>query len=155
MLPTTKLMMERKIFRSCLAALVVVAACGSDGGTPAPDAPSGACVPPKDGTAPTYSELYTKYFAAGTPGHCATSLCHLDSSNGWACGTDKNTCYAGMVSINIIRPASPLLSSIADPKISPLRWFNPNGPMPQDTPGPFTEGRDAIKAWVDACAQNN
>ena len=148
---TMKLMTERKGLWSCFAALVVVAACGSDSAVP----DGGACTPPKITTAPTYGELYTRYFAAGTPGHCATSGCHLDASNGWACGTDKATCYAGMVSIDIIRPATPLLSRIGDPASSPLRWVNLNGPMPQDAAMPFPEGRDAILAWVAACAQDN
>ena len=152
MSPTTNLVMNRRVLRSCLAALVVVAACGSDSG--APDA-AGVCTPPKTSTAPTYSQLYTKYFAAGTPGHCATDGCHLDAINGWACGTNKDTCYTGMVGIEIISPANPLASVIGDPKNSPLSWINLNGNMPQDTPMAFPEGRDAILAWVAACAQNN
>ena len=144
MSPTTNLVMKRKLLRFCLAAFVVLAACGSDQATP--DAP-----------APTYTELYMKYFAVGTPGHCAqTGGCHSDAlASGWACGADKDTCYNGMVSIGIIDPATPKASTIADPVNSPLRWFNPTGPMPQDALMPFPAGRDAIKAWVAAGAQNN
>lgn len=144
MSPTTNLMRERKVIRYWLAALVVVAACGSD--TSAPDA---------GGPPPTYSELYTKYFAADTPGHCANAECHFDNRNGWACGPNKDTCYTGMVGVSIINPANPKSSVIGDPASSPLRWINPNGPMPQDTPMPFPEGRAAILAWVAAGAQNN
>jgi hypothetical protein len=137
-----------------LAVLVIAAACGgTDSAAPA-DAPA-PCVPPSPGSAPTYTELYTTYFAAKMPGHCATSSCHLTAENGWACGLNKDTCYQGMVGVGLINPTVPLASIIADPKSSPLSWINPNGPMPQDTPGPFPEGRDAIKAWVAACAQNN
>ncbi len=146
--PTTNLVMKRNVLRYCLAALVVVAACGSDSGGPTPDA----------APAPTYTELYTKYFAVGTPGHCANALCHADASNGWACGADKDTCYNGMATIpgfTMINPSNPKASVIADPASSPLLWVNVNGFMPEDALMPFPEGRDAIKAWVAAGAQNN
>jgi hypothetical protein len=126
--------------------LLVVAACGSDTAGPAPDA-----------AAPTYTELFTRYFAPGTRGHCATDSCHAGPNfNIWLCGTDKDTCYSGMVTMaGLINPSNPKASLIADPANSPLSWINPNGPMPQDAAGPFPEGRDAILAWVAAGAQNN
>jgi len=162
MRPTTNPLMRR--FRNgsfagtlvvslvALAALVS-GACGSD--TPAgPDAVAKVCDP--NATAPTYTELYTKYFAAGTPGHCATAECHADPRHEvWLCGQTKDTCYNGMVQINLINPSNPLTSRIGDPKSSPLNWFNPAGPMPADDPRPFPEGRDAILAWLTACAKNN
>jgi hypothetical protein len=134
---------------SLAAATLLVAACGTDSRAVAP------CVP--DSTAPTYSELYTRYFAPGTPGHCATSGCHGGQFIIWQCGSDKDTCYRGMTSpaSGLIDTAMPSASLIIDPRSSPLSWFNPNGPMPQDTPGAFPEGRDAIRAWVEACAENN
>ena len=136
-----------------VAVLALVAACGVD--TAGPDDAAAPCVPPAAGSAPTYTELYTKYFAAKTPGHCATAECHLDGVQGWTCGLSKSTCYAGMVSVGIIDLKTPTASVIGDPRFSPLRWINPNGPMPQDTPGPFLEGKNAIQAWVAQCAQNN
>jgi hypothetical protein len=108
-----------------------------------------------DTTTPTYTALFRRYFAPGTPGHCATAGCHLDDSNGWACGTTKETCYQGMVGIDLINLQDPQRSAIGDPKNSPLRWINLNGPMPQDNPQPFPEGRDAIVDWVAAGAQDN
>jgi hypothetical protein len=150
MSPITNVVMKRQALRAVLAALVLVAACGGSD-NPAPDA--GPCMP--SNTAPTYTDLYTKYFAAGMPGHCATSGCHLDAVNGWACGTDKDTCYTGMVGIGLIDPANPLASRIGDPQTSQLSWINVNGFMPLDAVAPFPEGRDAILAWVAACAQNN
>lgn len=150
-----------------LAIVVLLAACSSssssnspDPGSTGPDAGTdGAvtpCVPPAGNTAPTYTELYMKYFAVGTEGHCAKSGCH--SSTGfatWSCGADKDTCYRGMVKVKLIDPSNPTASEIGDPLRSRLKWVNPNGIMPQDRPGPFNEGRDAILAWVAACAQNN
>lgn len=144
----------RRVAPRWLAALVVVAACGMDNAVPG-DAVA-PCVPPTSGTAPTYSELYTKYFAPNTPGHCATTACHLDAVQGWACGLTKNTCYEGMVGVGIIDTKIPTASPIADPRGSVLSWINPQGgTMPQDARGPFPEGAAAITAWVAACAQNN
>ncbi|HEX3481930.1 MAG TPA: hypothetical protein VHT91_43250 [Kofleriaceae bacterium] len=122
--------------------VLLVSACGTD-----------AAEPP-----PTYSELYTRYFALGTPGHCAMAGCHGDPKHLiWLCGTDKDTCYAGMTSADagLINLAMPRLSLMADPVNSPLSWINPNGAMPFDHPGPFPEGRDAILAWIFAGAPND
>lgn len=133
MSPTTNLAMTLVLF---------VAACGVDTAPPPP----------------TYSELYERYFAAGTPGHCATAGCHADPLHlQWLCGTTKDMCYAGMTSpeSGLINTAVPRLSLIANPSLSPLSWINPNGPMPNDKPGPFPEGRDAILAWIAAGAPNN
>ena len=122
--------------------VLLVAACGTDTAEPPP----------------TYSELYTRYFAPGTPGHCAKAGCHGDPDHQiWLCGTTKDTCYAGMTSpdAGLINTAVPRLSRIADPVNSPLSWISPNGAMPFGQPGPFPEGRDAILAWIDAGARND
>jgi hypothetical protein len=122
--------------------VLLVAACGTDTAEPPP----------------TFSELYDRYFAPGTPGHCATAGCHADPLHlQWLCGTTKDTCYAGMTSpeSGLINLAVPRLSLIANPALSPLSWINPNGAMPYDKPGPFPEGRDAILAWVAAGAPND
>ena len=116
-----------------------------------------ACVPPPGNTAPTYTQLFTRYFAPGTAGHCANDACHNGPNfNIWMCGLTKDSCYKGMSTMaGLIDTRNPTASLIGDPRNSPLSWINPNGPMPFDTPGPFPEGRDAILAWVAACAQNN
>jgi hypothetical protein len=150
----------RRATRCWLAVLVLIVASGVTGagcGTEfsVPGDATAPCVPPADSSAPTYTQLYTKYFAPSTPGHCATSECHLDGVQGWTCGLDKNTCYKGMVDIGLINTKVPAASVIGDPKRSLLSWINPNGTMPQDAVGQFPEGRDAILAWVAACAQNN
>ena len=143
--------------RALLVLLVSLAACGSDspGPSPGPDAAPG-CVPPPGNTAPTYTQLFARYFAPGTPGHCANDNCHNGQFNTWQCGFTKDSCYRGMATMGgLINTSNPTASVIGDPRNSPLSWINPNGPMPFDTPGPFPEGRDAILAWVAACAQNN
>src|SRR4051794_40362265 len=87
-----------------------------------------ACVPPTTGTAPTYSQLFTSYFAPNTPGHCATAHCHADPGhNEWLCGKTADSCYAGMVTVGLIDPARPAASMIGDPRLSPLSWINPTG----------------------------
>src|SRR4029079_12063308 len=88
--------------------VLLVTACGIDTAAPPPDA----------GPPPTYSELYTRYFAPGTPGHCAKAGCHGDPAHTiWLCGTTPATCYAGMVSpdAGLINTAMPKQSLIADP----------------------------------------
>lgn len=148
---------------ACLAAVLLVAACGGseDGVTPdaappppPPDAPA-ACN--MANVAPTYTELYNRYFAVGTPGHCATSGCHgTPDFNAWQCGSSKGACYDGMVAQGLINKTNPIISVIADPRRSPIRWINTEGgSMPQDSQASNNAGRDAIIAWVGACAQNN
>jgi hypothetical protein len=133
----------------------VLAACGVDT-KPIPDAAPIPCTPPAAGTAPTYTQLFSSYFAPGTPGHCATAGCHADPGhNTWLCGTTKDSCYRGMVQIGLIDPHDPTRSMIASSRQSPLAWVSPSGNMPFDAASPFPAGRDAIVAWVAACAQNN
>jgi len=142
--------------------LTLAAACTSPDQAPT-TAPTGATdlalppLPGDSGPALTYTELFAQFFAPGTPGHCATAGCHADPGhNVWLCGTSKDTCYPGMVKVGLIDPAHPQQSMIADPTLSPLTWIDPaGGNMPFDAPGPYPAGRDAIRAWVAAGAQNN
>jgi len=60
-----------------------------------------------------------------------------------------------MLQAGLIDANSPGASMIADPVRSPLAWVSPNGNMPFDAPTPFPAGRDAIVAWVAACALDN
>jgi hypothetical protein len=123
---------------------------------PSDSAPIATCVPPADSSAPKFSELFERYFAPGTPGHCATAHCHGNpGANEWVCGDSPDTCYRGMVQVGLIDAKNPAHSAIADPKESPLIWVNPSGDMPFDATTPLPEGRDAIVAWVAACAPND
>jgi hypothetical protein len=150
-------MSSTKLFVVLLATAAAAAACGSSENNVTPDAGVARCDPPAPGTAPTYTELYTKYFAVGKPGHCATEGCHGQTDfNTWKCGNDKTTCFTGMATMaGLINLSNPTASPIGDTRRSPLIWVNPGGFMPQDALTPFNEGRDAILAWVAACAQNN
>jgi hypothetical protein len=133
------------LIRASLLLSVLALACGSTpDSTPAQPAA-------------TYSELYQRYFAPGTPGHCATAGCHADPGhNIWLCGATKGDCYVGMVNGKLIDPADPTHSSIADPHRSVLVWFNPSGgTMPMDAQTPNDQARDAIAAWVAAGAKDD
>ena len=139
--------------------LVLVAACGSSNNT-TPDAagPDGVapCVP--NASAPTYTQLYTTYFAPSTtPGHCANEGCHGTTSfNIWSCGATKDSCFRGMsTDARLVNTTNPTASRIIDPSNSPLIWFNQNGFMPADNLMPLPAAHDAILAWVNACAPNN
>ena len=149
-----------------LVVLIGCGACGAAPGSPADpassanpaltDLPPAHCTTKAADSAPTYSELFERYFAKGTPGHCATAGCHANPGfNEWLCGDTKDSCYAGMVQIGLIDPMDPAASMIASRAQSPLSWINPTGNMPFDATGPFPAGRDAILAWVAACAPNN
>ena len=144
--------MSRSLAMVSVLVGVFALGCGaSSDAAPAPVDPLEA------GPAPTYSELYSTYFAAGTSGHCATAGCHaLPSNTVWLCGTTASDCYAGMVMVHLINPSDPTHSEIANPAISNLVWINPaGGNMPFDAQVENPEGRDAIKAWVAAGAQDN
>jgi hypothetical protein len=139
-----------------LAALALVTGCGaSSPNDETPDAAPAVCMP--SAAAPTYSQLYTRYFAPGTPGHCADENCHGQVAfNVWRCGNSKETCFEGMVSAGLIDTGNALNSRLGNSRLSPLRWINnDSGSMPADNFSPFNEGRDAILAWISACAPNN
>lgn len=104
--------------------------------------------------APTWTQLYAQYFAAGTPGHCSgTGGCHTNLRAGFKCGTNKADCYTGLVNAGLIDPANPSQSSIISSSSSPLAWFG--GSMPLDNATPNPSAAAAVKAWVLAGAQNN
>ena len=150
---------------AALVALLACEACAAAPGAPAdaalppgpaPTATAPAPCTPAAGAAPTYTELFDQFFAKGKPGHCATAGCHSNPGfNEWLCGDTKESCYQGMVQVGLINPANPQASMIGNPTQSPLSWINPTGNMPFDATGPFPAGRDAILAWVAACAPNN
>jgi len=148
--------MKQSIFVTALA--LAFAACGGTERQPTGPNPQreAACTPPADASAPAYSDLYTRYFAAGTPGHCAAAHCHgAPGANVWTCGDSPATCYEGMVRAGLINVAEPARSLIADPQRSPLLWVNQSGDMPFDSSTPLPAARDAILAWVTACAPND
>jgi hypothetical protein len=115
------------------------------------------CSSPSAMPAPTYARLYADYLAPGTPGHCATSGCHADPAhNVWLCASPES-CYDGMLDMDLIDAAHPERSSLVDPSRSPLVWFNPmGGSMPLDAQSADSEeAREAIAAWIAAGARRD
>jgi hypothetical protein len=60
-----------------------------------------------------------------------------------------------MVRAGLINVTNPAHSALGDPQRSPISWVNPGGDMPFDSNTPEPEARDAILAWVAACAPND
>ncbi|HEV8551565.1 MAG TPA: hypothetical protein VGQ57_21100 [Polyangiaceae bacterium] len=142
--------------RVALSVVLALLGCGAGTRETSPPDPPGPCVPLEDSAAPTYHELFAEYFAPGTPGHCATARCHANpGANDWLCGESAESCYAGMTRVGLIDLRDPRRSPIADPAHSPLAWMSPSGDMPLDAASPLPEARDAILAWVAACAPND
>lgn len=120
-----------------------------------------------DGGAPqptSWTYVYTTYFAGtttgATAGHC--SECHSSALAGFACGADKDSCYAWLVSAGKITPASPTSSPLADPDQSCLAWFGrPTTPpgviafMPTDLVVRNAPAVAALCGWVQAGARDD
>ena len=105
-------------------------------------------------TAPTCSDVCATLIGPGTPGHCSgTGGCHTQLKGGFKCGTDKDTCFAGLVAKGLINTSNPSASSLINEAESPLAWFG--GGMPIDNPSENPEAAAKIKAWVLDGAKNN
>jgi hypothetical protein len=133
------------------APLVWIALHAGCGGNAAPT--TDAQVNDEASAGPTFDALFTRYFAAGTPGHCATSGCHADPGhNVWLC-SDAQGCYQGLVELGLIDAEDADRSRLIDPKTSPLSWINQaGGNMPLDAQGDNADARAAIEAWIAAGA---
>ncbi|HVY39038.1 MAG TPA: malectin domain-containing carbohydrate-binding protein [Polyangia bacterium] len=135
---------------------------GADGGV----LPTLTCAT-VDGGAPqptNWTYVYNTYFAGtttgATAGHC--SECHASTLANFACGADKDSCYAGLVSVGQITPASPTTSPLADSERSPLAWFGrPTAPpgvlafMPTDLVVRNAPAVAAVCGWVQAGARDD
>ena len=107
------------------------------------------------GPPPTWTQVYTQYFGPTSVGGCAGSSCHQTNVAGFQCGTSKDTCYQGLVSVGLITPATPTKSPIVSASKSPLLWFNARGGNMPLGGGPNAAAKSAVAAWVKAGAQNN
>jgi Malectin domain len=135
---------------------------GADGGT----LPTLTCAT-VDGGAPqptNWTYVYSTYFAGtttgATAGHC--SECHGTTLANFNCGPDKDSCYAGLVSVGQITPATPTTSPLADSERSPLAWFGrPTAPpgvlafMPTDLVVRNAPAVAAVCGWVQAGARDD
>ncbi len=98
---------------------------------------------------PTWTTIYATYFAAGTPGNCGASGCHLATNKGVKCA-DKATCFSTLTTQGYISGTSSPLATTQ----SCLTWYGSNGNMPPSG-GANTKAKTAINAWVAAGASNN
>jgi hypothetical protein len=105
----------------------------------------------------TWTFLYTTMFSPTGTSPCAVNGgCHTFSKSGFKCGTDKTTCYNGLVSSGWITPgASASSSPFVDPAQSPL-CGSLGGNMPR-TYGHCPTATDVtnIKTWLGTGAPNN
>ena len=125
----------------------------TDAGAPPVD--SGVALDAGSGPAPTWTQLYAQLIGPGTPGHCSgTGGCHTNIRGGFKCGTNKSDCYAGLVAAGLVTPgANGAQSPLGVPGQSPLAWFGGSMPLDNDAPNPAAAA--AVKAWLNAGAQNN
>jgi hypothetical protein len=131
---------------------------GSSGADPNTSQGSSSCATSDDGdggtAAPTWDEIYPRYFAASGLGRCGSVGCHFSSRDGFECGADKDTCYQGLVSAGYIDTTNGAQSAIADTSQTPLSWYGHGGNMPGGG-GANAKAADDITAWVQAGAQND
>jgi len=108
---------------------------------------------------PTFTQIYDTYFVPHatppTPGHCYNCHAMDPAKSHFAPGPDKDSFYQGLVNASLIDQSNPAASKLSDPSTSPLRWFNPNGPMPKDNAVPNDQAKADITAWIKGGALNN
>lgn len=120
----------------------------TDGGTTTPKKDAGSTTNPTPDsgttqpTTPTWSSIYTKYLAGGTPGNCKTS-CHSQMSS-------ATKAYSWLQTRGYISGAS---SALIDPSQSCLSWYG--GSMPPSGPTSLPAAKTDMAAWVAAGAPNN
>ncbi len=118
---------------------------GDDAGGTQPTPASTPCTPgAPPATAPTFTQIYTKYFAPGATVDCSTgSGCHTEFQS-------EKTAWAFLVQYGQVGTTPPELT---DPNASWLYWYG--GSMPASgTPcnGPAMAD---LNAWAAAGGQNN
>jgi hypothetical protein len=90
---------------------------------------------------PTWSSIYSKYLASGTPGDCYP--CHSQMST-------APKAYSWLKQKGYINGTS---SALVNPARSCLSWYGGN--MPPQGPSSLPAAKSDMNAWVAAGAQNN
>jgi hypothetical protein len=114
-----------------------------DASTPPPN-PSGCNPSAAPATAPTFTQLYTKYFAPGAAVDCAT---------GATCHGEFNTVQGGwqyLVKNQMVGMTPPALT---DPNLSCLTWYGGNMPETGTTCNP--QAVADLNAWATAGGKDN
>jgi hypothetical protein len=116
---------------------------GADAGTST--APSGGCTAAAaPATAPTFTAIYTKYFAPGDPVDCSTgSGCHAEFKA-------ETTAWAFLLEYNQVGTSPP---GLTDPNSSWLAWYGGN--MPESGTSCNPQAMSDLNAWAAAGGQNN
>ncbi len=101
---------------------------------------------------PAWAAIFATHFGPGSPGHCASSGCHLTGANGgWSVGGSltASSLLSAWIGRGLVSTSSPSSSLIASGS-SPLVWFNPGGTMPLDNKTANPAAVTEIKAWLAA-----
>jgi hypothetical protein len=125
---------------------------GEPTAAPGTDEQSGDDTDVGDAGAPTWTEIYTAYFAARSLGSCANRGCHDTLRRGFQCGTTSDQCYDGLVAARLLDTKNPQASMLVSTDTSPLSWISRRGTMPGGT---SAKARADITAWVNAGALKN
>jgi hypothetical protein len=94
--------------------------------------------------APTWTQLYNAYFAAGTPGNCAQAGCHQSYM------TSPSATFSWLQSQGQVGSAQPALT---DPSSSCLTWLG--GDMPPGGPETDPDAEKDFDLWLKAGAKDN
>lgn len=108
-------------------------------------------------SATDWKDVYSKLFAANTPGHCANAGCHEKKKGGFLCGATAETCFNGLVAAGLLNLDDPKSSRLIDEEQSPLSWYGNTtdeiGTMPLDKAIKNEEAADLVTRWVMAGAK--
>ena len=108
----------------------------------------GACVASGSGSAPTWTQLFNNYLAAGTIGNCgAASPCHqVDGNLGGNCGT-AGDCWTWI--------GLQGQGGLADCQGGGLFSWDVHGYMPQNGPTSEPQAEADFTAWIAAGSLDN
>jgi len=117
---------------------------GADAGTGSTSAPAGCTAASAPATAPTFTQIYTKYFAPGAPVDCATgSGCHAEFKT-------ETGAWGFLLEYDQVGTSPPELT---DPNASWLTWYG--GSMPESGTACNPQAMSDLNAWAAAGGQNN
>jgi hypothetical protein len=117
------------------------------------DISEGRCIkddepdPPPPPPPKTWSEVYTTYFAAGTPGNCTG--CHMNQPGRPNFGSSAATMWSALSTDGYLPGGAKTRIDFV------LRWCTATGTMPKNNPAENAAGCAAVQSWLNAGALNN